>query len=1383
MTDYEEQPDLMSLLRQSCVRLCDSDNPARWGTGFFIASDVLLTCWHVVQDIHNQRILVQYPRHAPIEDQCPQFMVLGEAILLEQGDPWDLALLDFTPADAAALSAMEGIGPMVLPLVEQDPSLESRLVTTAYPEDAGSRHDATYEAAGRTTPLGQSMEFLRIKADGVVPGFSGSPLLDLETQKVCGVVARNELTGGAIDGGLAVPLAVFRAAFPDKGEALLRRNMVECHPRFTTTTKRRGRSAWTWPKPWDFTTYLCEKREGFVGRQWLFEEVRDWATNSDSEQALLICADYGVGKSAFLAELLDTGAAGLPVVAHHFCRADLNDTLAPGSFVRNLAGQLAMALPAYRALVEANEAKELREKLDQAEHRPLPALDQAVLAPLRRIEAPPQQQLLVIDALDEAEDPAYNSSTHRQSNTPSIVQLLAAYSQHFPAWLKVLATSRRRDYLLNTLQQAFALKEINAEEGRNLSDLFTYTRARCERSPLTDRLASADLTAAEVAEFLSREHQSSGKFLYVARVLSDLERGLLPLANRTDLEKLAPGLDRFYIQTFERRFPSASDFSPVQPLLGLLCVQREPLSYSELSAILDVSTDQIVTWLLPLEDLLRFQPFTLHGAYSSTQQDWRISFDHVSLEQWLTERSGGRLPRARAGRFWVDREQAAEQIHTWALAEVAANRAHNWPYLVRHLASHLTNEERAGVIGGLLTQFPWLENRLRLAGLNALIGDLNPNIYEPNDLPKELGRLQHTLRQAAHVLGHEEGWNGKEQLASQLLARMPDDGTLQELRNQTSEILRQIGGAKPIAATLVGHEALLRTFVAESGINVVISLSETHFATGSIDNKIRLLDIAAGTFTMVLEGHQGSVNALTLLSNGHLASGSDDHNIRLWDLATGECTAVLEGHQGWVRSLALLSNGCLASGSDDHSIRLWDVETGKCTAVLEGHRGWVRSLVALTNGRLASGSRDCTIRLWEPTTHHCTAVLEGHQGLVRSLVALNDDCLASGSNDATIRLWDLTNSCCTAIFSEHKRSVLSLAVLGDSHLASGSGDNTIRLWDLRSGKCNAVLAGHTSKVSSLAVLGNGRLVSSSEDKTIRFWVPDNEDSIVVSENEWRSVSSLAILCNGHIASGYSDNKIQLWHPLGMGSVKAFEGHGSPVCCLSVMGDRRIVSGHSDSTICLWDPDTGDCTAVFKGHRGGVSSLAVLCDGRFASGSRDMDVRIWDSGSGECTTIFSEHRRSVLSLAVIGDSHLASGSGDNSIRLWDLRSGKCSAVFDGHTSKVCSLAGLEDGRLVSGSEDNTIRIWDLASSSCSAVYEGHAGSVLALADLGDGRLVSGGDDATIRVWDLTGSGGSPRVSFVADAAISALVWNVTHQLLVAGDANGRLHWLYIPPLTI
>lgn len=49
-----------------------------------------------------------------------------------------------------------------------------------------------------------------------------------------------------------------------------------------------------------------------MGRDWLFAEVRAWATTTDpsTPQVLLIGADYGLGKSACLAELIVRAGEG-----------------------------------------------------------------------------------------------------------------------------------------------------------------------------------------------------------------------------------------------------------------------------------------------------------------------------------------------------------------------------------------------------------------------------------------------------------------------------------------------------------------------------------------------------------------------------------------------------------------------------------------------------------------------------------------------------------------------------------------------------------------------------------------------------------------------------------------------------------------------------------------------------------------------------------------------------------------------------------------------------------------------------------------------------------------------------------------------------------------
>ncbi|MBE9058204.1 PD40 domain-containing protein [Sphaerospermopsis sp. LEGE 08334] len=97
-----------------------------------------------------------------------------------------------------------------------------------------------------------------------------------------------------------------------------------------------------------------------------------------------------------------------------------------------------------------------------------------------------------------------------------------------------------------------------------------------------------------------------------------------------------------------------------------------------------------------------------------------------------------------------------------------------------------------------------------------------------------------------------------------------------------------------------------------------------------------------------------------------LASGSLDNTIKLWDVATGVSIATLTGHSSSVNSVAFSPDGqTLVSGSWDKTIKLWDVATGVSIATLTGHSSSVRSVAFSPDGKtLASGSGDRTIKIW-----------------------------------------------------------------------------------------------------------------------------------------------------------------------------------------------------------------------------------------------------------------------------------------------------------------------------------------------------------------------------------------------------------------------------------
>ena len=286
------------LIRRGSVKLVDPGHPERWGTGFFVGCDLILTCWHVVRqsplESNNALETIEVLQAEPVGG-AP--VAIGTAGFLERAAPWDLALLRFLPD--RDLTPAEN--PVVLPLQEAEPSDQAPLFVGSFPFDASGWHEATYLYPGRTTLGDPPLPYLRLKHDGVVGGFSGAALIDKARWWVCGVVSRNDLPGGAIDGGLAVPLTLVQldTAFPLHGEELLRRNRSEAHPQLLepppsggSPTTRRILSTID-PPP---------AVSGLVGREPELEELAALMGSPGNNRHVVVHGVSGVGKSELLRE-------------------------------------------------------------------------------------------------------------------------------------------------------------------------------------------------------------------------------------------------------------------------------------------------------------------------------------------------------------------------------------------------------------------------------------------------------------------------------------------------------------------------------------------------------------------------------------------------------------------------------------------------------------------------------------------------------------------------------------------------------------------------------------------------------------------------------------------------------------------------------------------------------------------------------------------------------------------------------------------------------------------------------------------------------------------------------------------------------------------------
>jgi len=195
-------------------------------------------------------------------------------------------------------------------------------------------------------------------------------------------------------------------------------------------------------------------------------------------------------------------------------------------------------------------------------------------------------------------------------------------------------------------------------------------------------------------------------------------------------------------------------------------------------------------------------------------------------------------------------------------------------------------------------------------------------------------------------------------------------------------------------------------------VTALLHLGGDHLASGCIDGRIHVVDVAAGVVDgAIMVGHAASVTALTMLPDGcTLASGSADRTARLWDVGTRKWVATLVGHTDVVTALVVLAGGKLASGSHDKSVRLWDTVSHTCVSFLPPLVDRITSLAALPDGGLAAcafGTRDALL-MWGPgALHRSPKANKWDTDTPTALVVLPGNRLASASEDGTVRLWQL----------------------------------------------------------------------------------------------------------------------------------------------------------------------------------------------------------------------------------------------------------------------------------------------------------------------------------------------------------------------------------------
>uniref|UniRef100_A0A4Y0BL15 RING-type domain-containing protein n=1 Tax=Anopheles funestus TaxID=62324 RepID=A0A4Y0BL15_ANOFN len=438
-------------------------------------------------------------------------------------------------------------------------------------------------------------------------------------------------------------------------------------------------------KPLFFEVPTHEPNPLFVGRHWLVRELST-AIQSTDTPGVLLSGNLGTGKTALLLQLVEYSCFGrrkeLPiqendgiycqinvahdrlrslashVVAYHFCQADNNSTCLIPDFVHSLAAQLCQApqLAAYHEFLLGEHALQHALSVKECIANPERAMTMGILEPLAALrrtgKIPAKNCVILVDALCEAE-------YHRPDHGDTVASFLQRMSDHFPPWLKVIATIRTQmlEFCKGLPYTKMSLDSWTTNELLQ-KDILEYITYRINQSQsIQHNVAGGKEIVNTSAHFKFAQHLlalSKGSFLFAKLTLDLIERGNLVIKS-SSFKVLPVSLAQIFLLNFNLRFPTTTAYDRISNILAVCLAALYPLTLTEIFYSLNAliasesqsdpepgpshsaasEPEGMIDWD---EFLCRFKTLT---GFLVKRLDDTYMFFHPSFREWLIRREDG----------------------------------------------------------------------------------------------------------------------------------------------------------------------------------------------------------------------------------------------------------------------------------------------------------------------------------------------------------------------------------------------------------------------------------------------------------------------------------------------------------------------------------------------------------------------------------------------------------------------------------------------------------------------------------------------------------------------------------------------------------------------
>ncbi|MCP4120209.1 MAG: hypothetical protein GY751_00460 [Bacteroidetes bacterium] len=565
---------------------------------------------------------------------------------------------------------------------------------------------------------------------------------------------------------------------------------------------------------------------------------------------------------------------------------------------------------------------------------------------------------------------------------------------------------------------------------------------------------------------------------------------------------------------------------------------------------------------------------------------------------------------------------------------------------------------------------------------------------------------------------------------------------------------------------------------------LTISSDDKLFATGSIDNTIRIWDVDNGK---LLDWYKNSdnVNSLAFYPGDQYLISADyglkESPLKVWKIGNGAFSPM--SFYGGAMDLQLSNSGkYLVSGSSRGKAAFWNMETTEGLWYYDTQTdASIKSLAFSDDEMLVTGgtggfSVQNQIYTWSTDSNHLVSSVEFESSIVNVVYISEQEVLVEEL------AWGNTNKVYKVNIKSGKKDFLmdmsSIVVYRDkSHLVGQTAGKTISIVDIHSGNLVRNLEIKEGFVDKMALTtDNQKLILVG--RNIEAIDPVTGESFYYIEGD-RWIEGMSFAPSGNrLAFSGDDDEIIFWD-VREGDVDIWKGHDDYVTDLFFdQQGNYLASASRDTTVIVWNPDgtikqrfkfygnefhtvsmnpsadwltvsEGDTVysiAVEEGYLEAKSSFLNVPAEKVIYSPNNKDIGylisnyllVWDAIKEDYRVQLSIGTTGFEDIAFSGDGrYVAAGGYNDSLIVWDLDSNKMQFLDIQEDDHVISLSiDPTSLTMAAGYDNGVIRIFNIITGKKLAEFKEHGGLVNKLSFRDDGAvLASSSWDGQLILWNM------------------------------------------------